>query len=711
MKHLTTLLCALALSLPLSLPADTGLPYRGINNSGVFPAKGLLEKWPEEGPELLWKYDVGIGYAGVTVANGKVYVAGGEMSYLYVFSLDGKLEGRVRIGGAGWKRYSGTRSTPLVRDNIAITTTPNANIYGVDLQTMQIRWQKNAWKDFGAGKGSMGWGYPESPLLHKDTIIFNACSRFDETPPIIALDIKTGKTVWEADAGKGKKYSAADVSGSLIRHGERALVLWPTWRWLVCLDADTGKRLWEIGSTGEKTLTPVYGNGYLLWDPGGMQMLRLSKDGSSYKELWKRGGCAGRFSHAVILDKRVYTFGNPHSAPQYPRREEDTEECDTERKTTKRPPKGHGLLCLDADTGAVIHSVPATTPGHVIAADGMIYTVEVVTEKDKTMRPRVSLIKPTESGFELAGRFVPELTKADVGIRDVDWEASACPVVAEGRLFLRYGPLMVFELTAKRTAAIRKRKAKVADLAAGLESRSARKRTKALAKLAELGWEARPATPQLLKALADTNADIRKGAAALLGRIGPMAVPGLIAALKDDKVWNEGFAAEALAKASEAEGIGAALVAAAEGNRAVRDDVLRLLKKCDASTAQHLVRPIRTGDRYLQWWAIEAARPFGPGAEATIPALIEQTKTGNQWFKGHAADTLAAIGPAAKNAVPSLTVMLDHSYANARGSAAKALGCIGVKNDDIVTKLKKLTEDEDKNVAKAATEALKKLAP
>lgn len=711
MKQLPTLLCILALSLPLSSPADTGLAYRGLNNSGVFPAKGLLEEWPRGGPELLWKYDIGIGYAGVTVANGKVYVAGGEMSYLYVFSLDGKLENRVRIGGAGWKRFSGTRSVPLVKDNIAVTTTPNANIYGVDLDTMQIRWQKNAWKDFGAGKGSMGWGYPESPLLHKDTIIFNACSRLDETPPIIALNIKTGETVWEADADKGKKYSAADVSGSLVRHGRRDLVLWPTWRWLVCLDADTGKRLWEIGSTGEKTVTPVYSDGYLLWDPGGIQMLKLSKDGSSYKELWKRGGCAGRFSHAVILDKRVYTFGNPHATPQYPQRKEDDEECDTERETRKKPQKGHGLLCLDADTGAVVHSVPATTPGHVFAADGMIYAVEVVAEKGKPSKPRVSLIKPTRKGFEVTGRFVPDLTSSDIAIRDVDWEASVCPVIAEGKLFLRYGPLMVFELTAKRTAAIRKHKEKVAELAAKLQSDSIRQRSKALAGLTELGWKARPATPQLLDALTDSDARMRKGAAALLGQIGPMAIPGLITALKDEKTWDEGFAADALIKASETDSVGAALVAAAEGNRGVRDDVKGLLGKCDASTVKHLVRPLTTGDRYLKWWAIEALRPFGKNAEAAIPGLIEHTKTSNQWFKGHAADTLAGIGPAAKDAVPSLTAMLDHSYANARGSAAKALGCIGVKNSDIIAKLKKLTENEDKNVAKAAADALKTLAP
>jgi HEAT repeat protein/outer membrane protein assembly factor BamB len=707
-------LCAFALlsaaALPLSSSAETGLGYRGIDNSGVFPGSGLLKEWPAEGPELLWRYNVGIGYAGVTVAGRKVYVAGGEMSYLHVFTLDGKLEGRVRIGGAGWKRFSGTRSVPLVKGNAAVTTTPNANLYGVDLEAMQVRWQKNAWKDFGTGAGTMGWGYPESPLRHKDTVIFNACSRNDETPPFVALNMKTGETVWSAEAGEGKKHSAADVSGALVRHGKRSLVLWPTWRWLVCLDADTGERLWEIGSTGEKTVTPVYSKGYVLWEPGGLQMLKLSKDGASYTELWKRGGCAGRFSHAVILDGRVYTFGNPHAAPTRPRREQDGEDCDPEPAKRRKTPKGHGLLCLDAETGALIHSVPAKTPGHVLAADGMVYAVELVTEKGKPSKPRVSLLRPTREGFEVTGRFVPDLSASDLAMRDVEWQASACPVIAEGRLFLRYGPLMVFELRAERSAAIRRHKAAVRDLAQGLGSDSAAKRAEALAGLAELGWRARPAATQLLAALTDADAGIREGAAALLGEIGPMAVPGLVQALKDETVWKEGLAGSALIRASGTDSVGAALVAAAEGNRGVRGDVMELLGKCDGSAARHLNRPLKTGDRFLKWWAIEALRPFGPDAAPAIPLLIEYTRTGNQWFKGHAAGTLAAIGPAAKDAVPSLTAMLDHPYANARASAARALGSIGVGNDRITDKLKALASDGSENVATAAKEALQKLS-
>jgi hypothetical protein len=179
----------LALAAIVGMAADSsdGFGYRGLNSSGVYPASGLLKTWPEGGPELLWKYTIGAGYSGVCVSGGKVYATGGETHALYVFTLDGRLERHVRLGSSGWKRFSGTRSTPLVADGIALSTTPDASFYAVDLATGAVRWNLNAWKNFGSGKGGMGWGYPESPLLHKGKVIFNACSRDDQTPPIVAI--------------------------------------------------------------------------------------------------------------------------------------------------------------------------------------------------------------------------------------------------------------------------------------------------------------------------------------------------------------------------------------------------------------------------------------------------------------------------------------------------------------------------------------------
>ena len=49
--------------------------WRGPERTGFYPETGLLTEWPENGPELLWKYEgLGIGYTSAAVTNKKVSI-------------------------------------------------------------------------------------------------------------------------------------------------------------------------------------------------------------------------------------------------------------------------------------------------------------------------------------------------------------------------------------------------------------------------------------------------------------------------------------------------------------------------------------------------------------------------------------------------------------------------------------------------------------
>ncbi|MFP4105999.1 MAG: HEAT repeat domain-containing protein [Phycisphaerae bacterium] len=695
------------------LQAQQPLGYRGVDTSGKYPAEGLIRSWPEGGPVLAWKYEIGAGYAGVTVADGKVYIAGGEMSHLYVFNLTGELLGRHPIAGAGWKRFGGTRSTPLVKDDIVITTTPNAGIYAFDTSTESIRWNINAWKSFGAKKGTMGWGYPETPLLYKDKVILNTCSRLDATPPFIAVDVKTGDKVWETPAEKNDKdyYSAADVSGALFNHNGRDLVFYPSWRYVVMLDPTNGKKLWEIRKVGEKTLTPVYSDGYLLYGRGGaIQMLKLSRNGEDYKVLWQRNWPGG-YSHAVILDGRVYVFGNPNEKPYMPEQINEPLDKKKEKKKGDRVKKGCGLLCLDAETGKLLHwEKAANNRGHVISADGkVIYTELVRKEGSKVRVPKVSLAVPTQDGFKITGSFIPELSEAELSVRDVDWQLSANPVVAEGKLFLRYGPLLVYELRADRMAQIRKTKAKLAELVNELDSKSADRRLAALEGIAKTGPQARSALKPLLKALRDPNEAVRKKAAGIVGDLGAMAAPALIGVLQDDAIWKQGHAAAAIVQATGADSLAEAIALTAETSKGIRKQATPLLVKTGSDAVEPLLTILGRGDKRTRWWVIEVFKELGPKAASAVNELIHVLHTHDQWFRAHAAETLGRIGPKASGAVPELIKLLDSQYPDARVHAAIALGKIGVDSQAVRKSLAEAQKDEDENVVKAAKKALQEL--
>jgi outer membrane protein assembly factor BamB len=425
--------------------------YRGVNNSGHYAATGLLRAWPADGPPLLWKKDLGNGWANVAVVDGKVYIPGGLTIHLYVFDLDGNPLQKALVGTGSWKKWPGSRTTPLVHAGVAAVGTPSANYVGIDLETGEPRWQLNAWKNFGSGKGEMGWGWPESPMRHEHKLIFNPCSRDPETPGVVAIDMRDGKTVWampgrsHTPADPKGRYSAADTAGSLFSHNGRDLVALPTWCYLVGLDAATGKLLWEFRSDGEKTLAPIYGNGRLLWNPGGgLQMLQLSADGSAARVLWTRSGYAG-FSGGTILDDRVYVLADRDAQVTAGKGDGDGSASDDENADPPRPAaKGAtALLCLDAATGKLIASLPSGNQGHVVSAEGMVYATDA-----QGGSLRVRLIRPTPAGMEVAGTLQAPSGPANEG----GYHFAIAPVIAEGRLFIRYGTLYVYDLRVEKPA-------------------------------------------------------------------------------------------------------------------------------------------------------------------------------------------------------------------------------------------------------------------
>ena len=431
--------------------AESTHGYRGPQGNGIFDQRGLLKAWPPGGPRLLWKHPLPIGYAGATVVDDRIYITGGGGGcHLYEISLEGSLLTKIPCGGASWKRFSGPRSNPVIRGNTVVTTTPNADVFGLDLEQQTIRWRKNAWKDFGSGLGNQGWGMPESPILVDDKVVFNPVSRDDQTPPIVAVDVHTGQIVWQADIETGRKWSAADVSGTCFTHNGRKIIAWPCWRSFLVLDARTGKKLWEFADPkgSEKTLTAVYADGYLLTMPRGniCRMVKLSEDGASCTPLWERP-YRGSFSQAVILDRRVWMFGDATDKPRAPQEGEPEAFARAGRGEEKR-----AFLCLDAETGEAIQTYPSAEAGHVIAADGMVYTVEKLRSRRGTREavvPRVRLIRPRPAGFEITGEFIPPVTDGELSLRDVEWEANASPTIAQHRLFLRYGALWCYDLRAE----------------------------------------------------------------------------------------------------------------------------------------------------------------------------------------------------------------------------------------------------------------------
>src|SRR5882757_7424224 len=58
-----------------TLRADDWPQWLGLKRDSVWRETGILDKFPDAGPKVLWRTTVAGGYAGPAVAGGKVYVA------------------------------------------------------------------------------------------------------------------------------------------------------------------------------------------------------------------------------------------------------------------------------------------------------------------------------------------------------------------------------------------------------------------------------------------------------------------------------------------------------------------------------------------------------------------------------------------------------------------------------------------------------------
>ena len=109
--------------------------WRGPNRDGIYPETGLLKQWPAEGPDLLWSYEeLGFGHAAVAVSDHKVYLTGikdsaKSMGTLFVLDTKGNLLWEKEYGKDFTNNFIGTRSTPVVVDDLIYIESGAGAIY------------------------------------------------------------------------------------------------------------------------------------------------------------------------------------------------------------------------------------------------------------------------------------------------------------------------------------------------------------------------------------------------------------------------------------------------------------------------------------------------------------------------------------------------------------------------------------------------------
>jgi outer membrane protein assembly factor BamB len=381
--------------------------WRGQKRDGTSAETGLLKDWPDKGPRLVWTAKgLGDGYSSVSVAAGHIYTMGDRKDRQ---STRSEVEGYVicldeRTGKELWatrvsKRYSdgGPRSTPTVDGDRVYALSPLGDLVCLDAATGREHWHKSLPDDFRGQVG--GWHYSESPLIDGDKLV---CTPGGKEATLVALDKKTGDTIWKAKVPQG---DAAAYSSIIVADvdGQREYIQF-LGRGLVGVAATDGEFLWRYDRPANGVAncsTPVYDHDRVFaasaYSTGG-GLARLTRNGNAIKaeQVYFTKDMQNHHGGMVLVNGYLYGSNEGH------------------------------LCCLDFATGKTKWQNARPGKGSIAYADGRLYY--------RAENGPVTLVEANPHEYKEHGRFdTPEHGNGNA------WPH---PVIANGKLYLRHADLL-----------------------------------------------------------------------------------------------------------------------------------------------------------------------------------------------------------------------------------------------------------------------------
>jgi outer membrane protein assembly factor BamB len=387
--------------------------WRGPGRTGIYDEKGLLKKWPDGGPKLIWSVEnAGFGYSTPIVTDDAIYITGrkGSEDVLTALTLDGKKKWEVVYGKAWTTNHDGSRCTPTVYKGSIFVVSGSGDIACIDLNG-KIRWTKNHFALY-ESKPLM-FGISESPVVVDNIVVVSPGGK---KAALVAFNINDGKVAWETVTNDTEPQY---VNPALIEYAGKKMIVTVLGTNILGVDAKDGRVMWKVdyvatnAATGRVMKnhagTPAYRDGNILIANGYnwvSMKLKLSPDGNSVTKVWENRNFDPQLGGVVLLGN--YIFGTTHMSQP-----------------------ADSWACVDWTTGKTLWTNKWKGRGSVISADGMLIMFE---ERSGT----VALANPDPVKLDIVSEF--KITKGEGPY----W---AHPSLRNGKMYIRHGEaLMVYQV-------------------------------------------------------------------------------------------------------------------------------------------------------------------------------------------------------------------------------------------------------------------------
>jgi outer membrane protein assembly factor BamB len=385
----------LAAGFTLALAADWP-QFLGPDRNGVYSGNDISPSWPASGLPVVWRKDVGEGFASPVVASGKLILFHRIGENEVVDCLDAKTGTKV------WSYFyrttyrddfgfdEGPRSAPVVAAGSIYTFGAQGVLSAIDFNTGKKRWAVETNALF---KVKKGWfGAAGSPLVDDGRVLVHVGG---PGAGIVAFDVQTGNVLWKAtnDEASYSSPSVATIGGE--RHA-----FFLTRAGVVDLDPSNGQVRFSFpwrsrNSASVNAATPlVIGNQVFVSASYGAGAVLFEVSGSQYRKIWSNDqSMSNHYSTCVYFDGYLYGFHG-------------------------RQEEGQALRSVDLKTGKVMWDLDGFGAGTVTLAGDQLLVLR-------------------ENGELLMAPATPKEFKPIAHASILKAVVRSYPAIADGRLYAR----------------------------------------------------------------------------------------------------------------------------------------------------------------------------------------------------------------------------------------------------------------------------------
>ena len=381
---------AAALILQSLVAAQDWPQILGPGRNGIYTGAPIVASFPRSGPPLLWKRDVGAGFAGPAVSAGKLVFfhrvnnretveAMDAASGKTLWTFDYPTSYRDDFGFD-----EGPRAIPVITGGRVFTHGADGWLHGLDFATGRKLWSVDTRRVFDAPKGY--FGVASSPVVDGDRVMVNVGGK---SAGIVAFDAGSGKTLWTSTNDEAS-YSApvmADIAG------QRTAVFF-TRTGLLAVDPATGGVRYQcrwrarMAASVNAAAPIVVKDQIFLSASYGTGAVLLQVANNAVKPIWSGDeSMSNHYSTSVYRDGYLYGFEG-------------------------RQEFGQSLRCIEMATGKVMWNVDGFGAGTLlIAGDSLVISRE---SGELALAP----VSPKAFRFNARAQLIPGVVRAYAALAD-----------------------------------------------------------------------------------------------------------------------------------------------------------------------------------------------------------------------------------------------------------------------------------------------------